>query len=368
MKKNILVLNYEFPPLWWWWSPVSYQISKWYLQMWHNVDVVTMSFKWLKDFEVLDWMNIYRVKCLRTKQYVCHPWEQLTYLYFAYKKVKELIKTKKYDICHAHFIIPTWVLALKLKKEFWLPYILTAHWSDVLWHNPRFSLLYKFLKSSWVNIVNNAQKVISPSRFLQENIFNYTKEGNLEIIPNWIEKNKFSPWEKQKYILVVSRLQKSKAIQDLIYAIKDVDLKDWKIKIVWEGPYKETLLALVKEFNLENKIEFLWWIDNNSSELKKLYSNASIFCQPSLFESFWLTILEAMQSWCLIIARDIWGNKWIMSETPNFVFNDIQELSDTLKKILDNEEIFNSVWDFNTQYVKNFEWDNILQKYQKEIL
>jgi len=79
--KNILVLNYEFPPLGWWASPVSYEISKWYVELWYQVDVITMWYKGLPEYEKMDWINIYRVKCLRTKKQVCHPWEQLTYLY-----------------------------------------------------------------------------------------------------------------------------------------------------------------------------------------------------------------------------------------------------------------------------------------------
>ena len=42
MKKRILMLNYEFPPLGGGASPVSYEIAKGYVALGHSVDVVTM--------------------------------------------------------------------------------------------------------------------------------------------------------------------------------------------------------------------------------------------------------------------------------------------------------------------------------------
>lgn len=42
---NILMLNYEFPPLGGGASPVSYEIAKGYARLGHSVDVVTMGYK-----------------------------------------------------------------------------------------------------------------------------------------------------------------------------------------------------------------------------------------------------------------------------------------------------------------------------------
>ena len=365
--KNILVLNYEFPPLGWWASPVSYELSKWYVDLWYTVDVITMWYKNLPEFENVDWINVYRVKCLRTKKQVCHPWEQATYLYSWYKKAKELLKTKKYDICHAHFIIPTWVIALKLKKEFNIPYIITAHGSDVIWYNPRFSFLYKFLKKPWNNILENSKKIISPSKYLKEKIENINPKikEKLEVIPNWIEKDKFKPLKKEKYILTVSRLQKSKWIQDLIEAVKNIELWEWKIKIVWDWPYKGTLEKMVKNYKLEDKVKFLSWIDNKSEEMEELYGKASIFCQPSFFENASIVLLEAMQSWCAIIARNAWWNPETISKKQ--LFEDIIDLEQKLNYLINNEEMLYSISNENVEKIERYDWKNITLKYNKNL-
>ncbi|MCA9485852.1 MAG: glycogen/starch synthase, partial [Nanoarchaeota archaeon] len=77
---RILMLNYEFPPLGGGASPVSYEISKGLVKLGHRVDVVTMGYRDLEQVEKKEGINVYRVKCMRSKKEICHPWEQLSYL------------------------------------------------------------------------------------------------------------------------------------------------------------------------------------------------------------------------------------------------------------------------------------------------
>ena len=49
---KILMLNYEFLPLGGGAAPVSYEIAKGYVELWHEVTVVTMAFQGLKKFEI----------------------------------------------------------------------------------------------------------------------------------------------------------------------------------------------------------------------------------------------------------------------------------------------------------------------------
>ena len=77
---NILVLNYEYPPLGGGAAPVSRDISEHLVQGGNQVTVVTMAYKNLPHYELQNGVEIHRVKCLRSKQFSCMPWEQLTYI------------------------------------------------------------------------------------------------------------------------------------------------------------------------------------------------------------------------------------------------------------------------------------------------
>lgn len=365
MKKRILMLNYEFPPLGGGASPVSYEIAKGYVKLGHKVDVVTMGFKDLPSYEVKDGINIYRVKCLRSKKEICHPWEQLTYIISAKRFLKKHMKTHSYDINHTHFIIPTGIISLWLKKKYNLPYIITSHGSDVLGYNNKriFKYIYPLVKKQWKEIIKEAKYVTTPSQFLQDKIKEITKQGNFIVINNGIDPKKFKPMKKEKRILVVARLFENKGVQDILDALKplseELKQKGWKVDIVGEGPYRNFLEKKAIENNLQDLIIFYGWVDNNSKEMKELYGKASIFISASWFESFGLTLLEAIYSRSYPLISNIRGYKEVLNKNEYFFkVHDINNLKEKIKKTLNKKEL-------NSPDLKDkFEWDNIIKEFE----
>ena len=88
----------------------------------HNIDVVTMGFDKLPFREKKDGIDIHRVQCIRSKSMVCHPWEQLSYILSAIVYINKNLCVKEYDLCFAHFIIPTAVISRYLKNKYNLRY------------------------------------------------------------------------------------------------------------------------------------------------------------------------------------------------------------------------------------------------------
>jgi len=358
-KKRILMLNYEFPPLGGGASPVSYELAKGYAELGHKVDVVTMGYKNLPKQETKHKnLNIYRVKCWRSKKEICHPWEQLTYLTSAKKFLREHLRDNEYGVCHCHFIIPTGILALWVKKNFEIPYIVTAHGSDVLGYNKRFKKLYPLLVKPWKKIIKNANLITTPSKYLQDEIKKITTQGKFIVIPNGIDKNKFKPLKKEKRILVVARLFENKGVQDILDALKDINLKHegWKIDIVGKGPYRSFLENKTKENGLKN-VKFHGWVDNNSKKMKEFYGHASIFVSASWFESFGLTVLESISAGCYPFVSDIGGHRQILGEDKYFFKKgDSEELRKKLKKLVSKKIK-------KVKLNEKFNWNNIIKKY-----
>ncbi|MDZ7799149.1 MAG: glycosyltransferase family 4 protein [Patescibacteria group bacterium] len=356
-SKKILILNYEFPPLGGGASPVSYEIAKGYVQREHKVDVVTMSYKDLPSYENKDGINIYRVPCLRSKKEICHPWEQLIYIISAKRFLRKHLKNNSYDINHTHFIIPTGIIAKWLKKKFGIPYIITSHGSDVLGYNNKrsFKYIYPLVKKQWKEIVKEAKAVVCPSNFLKNKILNITTQGNLKVIPNGIDKNKFKPMKKEKRILIVTRLFENKGVQDVLDALKGLNLKGWKVDIVGEGPYRNFLEKKAKENNLKDIVKFHGWVENNSKEMKNLYGHASIFISASWFESFGLTVLEAIQAGCYPLVSDIGGHREILKNKKYFLNKDLKIKIEKLINQKINPPKFN----------QNYNWKNVIKKYEE---
>lgn len=359
---KILCLNYEFPPIGGGGSTVSFEIAKGYAMNGHDVDVVTMRYKDLPVYEEKNGIHIHRVRCLRSKKEICHPWEQLTYLVSARSFIKKLLKEKSYDVCHAHFIIPTGPLALWVKRKYGIPYMVTAHGSDVLGYNKRFAFLYPLLKRPWNRIVKNAAAVTAPSVFLSDKIREIAKNGKIMTISNGLDLSKFRPMKKEKRILVVARLFVNKGIQDFIDALKNVDLGDWMVDIVGEGPYRGSLEKRSAQSNLGNKVRFRGWIDNNSSEMKKLYGKASIFISASYFESFGQSVIEAISAGCYPLLSDIGGHRSIVNNDAfYFTPGNPAELRDKLQRL-----VRHGTGEFSID-IRRFSWENVIKAYEDAI-
>jgi len=329
-----------------------------------------MGYKDLPKYEEINSnFRIHRVKCLRSKKEICHPWEQATYLISGWFKCKGLLSKNKYDICHCHFIIPTGVLAMKLKKKFDLPYIITSHGSDVLGYNARFKLLYPFLVKTWKNILDNADKIISPSNFLKIEILKVYPQFNdekIEVIPNGFDTNKFKPQEKKKYIFSSGRLLVNKGFQYLIKAVSDKDI-GYEVHIAGDGPMMAELKKLAEKS--KTKIIFHGWLDNNSKEYKDLLEKASVYVLASEKENASIALLEAMSAGCAVITTNISGCSEMVDEAGLLINpKDAEDLKLKLSNVVNNQEQLIKIQGLALERVKNiYNWEVILREYIKSL-
>lgn len=112
--------------------------------------------------------------------------------------------------------------------------------------------------------------------------------------------------KKEKITLgVIGRLDHTKGFAHAIRALKKLDEK-FILKIAGSGPHEEVLKNLVKELNLENRVEFLGWI-----EKKSFFDAIDIFIFPSDAEPFGLVLLESMKYGKPAIVSQVDGPKEI---------------------------------------------------------
>ena len=365
-NNNILILNYEFPPLGGWAAPVSHDIAKWYVDAWYNVDVITMWYKDLPKYENKEWINIYRVKCIRREKEVCHPYEQLTYLISWYFKAKKLLKQKKYNICHCHFLIPTGILAYILKKQFWLKYFVTSHWSDVPGYNPnRFKFAHKFTPKLLKKIINNAEEIIAPSKYLADLIKQNIKWINkdINVIPNWIDINTFIPLKKEKIILWTWRLWPLKWLHLVAETFSEIkDTKWFELHICGDWPLMNKLKEIQRKS--KNKIILHWWMDNKSKEYTTILGKSMIYCLPSVSESGSLSILEWMSCWSVIVTTNMWVCSEMAKDIWFYVKPTLESIKKELEYLIKNNNVCVELWkNAREKTIKHYDKNNIISKY-----
>jgi len=238
---KILKICYEFPPLGGGGAKVVDGLARELVKQGHEVDLVTMGFRGLPRKETVAGIQIHRIPCIRTKKSMCYSPEMGPYILFAIPTILNLMKTNNYELNHTHFIFPDGIIANIIYQITGLPYILTAHGSDVRGYNPdRFKTQHKLLSPVWKKVVREASKITCPSETLESLIHQTDSHAKTTIVPNGINIDKFPTHrEKVDRVLVVTRMFERKGVQYLLKALESLNHR-YEIHIVGDGPYLKT--------------------------------------------------------------------------------------------------------------------------------
>lgn len=104
------------------------------------------------------------------------------------------------------------------------------------------------------------------------------------------------------YVLIVSRLEKEKKINNAIEAFaKATEGKNITLKILGDGREEHELKKLVRDLEINEKVEFLGY----QHEIAGLYAKACCLLHTSLYEGFGLVLYEAFLSNCPIVTTNV---------------------------------------------------------------
>ncbi|MFH0907094.1 MAG: glycosyltransferase [bacterium] len=257
------------------------------------------------------------------------------------KLEKLLIKTKP-DIAHLHNIFshlsPSIIFALKKHN---IPIVMTLHDYKLFCPNYQFfsqdkicfdciekknykSCLSKkciknsffqsmagYLEGKWqkdfLKIVDKIDMFLAPSLFMKKKALMWgIPSEKIVHLPNFINKEpQTNTYGENKYFLYFGRLSSEKGVKFLIKAFLkiSIQLPDWKLTIVGDGPEKEKLEELVGH---NKQIEFLG--HKNGKELKEIAKGAYLIITPSVWpENFPYSILEGLVLGKMVIGAKIGG-------------------------------------------------------------
>jgi glycosyltransferase involved in cell wall biosynthesis len=165
---RILCVNYEYPPIGGGGRAACKDLAEKLVRLGHRVDVVTSTLKGLPRMEDTAGVHLERVPCYRRfRHYVTTP-EMLTQVIPTYNRARLLMAREDYALNHTHFIVPSGISSYLLWSRTGMPYVITAHGSDVPGYNPdRFSITHRLICPVWRRIIENAAAIVFPS--IQEN-------------------------------------------------------------------------------------------------------------------------------------------------------------------------------------------------------
>lgn len=367
---RILTLSYEFPPIGGGGSGVVKGLSEEFVRMGHDVDVVTMGFPGLPEKDIVNGIAVYRVECGRKSESKCTAREALRYVFKAKTKVRSLLSKHDYDIVHTHFIFPDGIVALHVVAPTRIPFVITAHGSDVPGYNPKlfFRLVHPFLVHFWRQVTRASALLVSPSETLAR-LIEAGKPGTpVAVIPNGISADKFTPDQKKDQILVATRLVQRKGVQYLLKALADKSIS-WPAVIVGSGEYENELRTLNEKLGAPAKM--IGWISNESDEFRDLLQQSAAYVLPSDFENFPVCLLEAMAAGSAIVTTRGHGCEEVVGDAAELVTTAtedkercVQEMRAALQRITTEPGYAQSLGQrARARLENNFTWQAVSRKY-----
>lgn len=238
------------------------------------------------------------------------------------KKIKAIIEKEKPNIIHIHQANSVAYYSIKAAKQFNIPIVLTAWGSDIL-YTPNKGFFYKKLVEF---VINNSDYFTSDSYFLASEMRKFSSK-NIDItIANFgitIENN----IEKKENIIYSNRyLKKIYRVEFLIDAFKKFVEKNnnWKLVIAGIGEELKNLKLKTKELNLEDKIEFVGWLDYKTN--MEFYKKSKIFVSIPETDATSISLLEAMAYGCIPIVSNLPANhEWIIDGLNGIIADNLSE-------------------------------------------
>jgi glycosyltransferase involved in cell wall biosynthesis len=364
---RILMTSYEFPPIGGGGAAVVAGLSRELVAKGHEVDLVTMRFQGNPTHEDIDGVQVYRVPCWRRVKHVCTAPEAFSYVAAAFPVIRRLLSQRQYDITHSHFILPDGVLAWRIRRMTGLPYVITAHGTDVPGFNPhRMKVAHRLLNPLWHRIVEGAARIVSPSAVLEQLVHAQgTAPGKTLVIPNGLQVGEYRPYGTEPKVLVVTRMLERKGIQYLLASLAESPIGH-DVNIVGEGPYLPELRRQAAESGVP--VKFWGWVENRSPQLRDLYESSTIFVFPSEAENFPIVLLEAMAAGLAIITTAGTGCAEVVGDAGLLVPpKDPQAVSRALRRLIQEPDLRRSLGAAARRRIEeNFTWSAVAGRYLEE--
>lgn len=274
--------------------------------------------------------------CIFSRQWIKHLPLSYSFFYNIDRIVQEILNDFEHiDIVHS-YSLHTLPLSKLLAQEFRASLVWTCHG---YWEKPN-------LRARWLEKNVDAVVTITPE------IYNMVKVVNKWLIPLGVDLCSYSQYLGEnikpciKKILCVGRFQKIKGQDILVEAFKMIKELYGNVELHFYGDvitankedldFKQYVIDLVKRYNLGDIVFF----NGFDKKIKQKMIEYDILCIPSRYESFSITLLEGMLAGIPVVAPNVGGPNWIVSDGEDGLLFDAgnpRDLANKCLKILNHE-------------------------------
>jgi len=247
------------------------------------------------------------------------------------------------DVVHCH----TWYshfAGIMAKLCYGTPLVVTTHSLEPLRPWKREQLGRGYDASSWVEktAIEMADCLIAVSEETKEDVLKHfnVDESKVEVVYNGIDLKEYAVVKEtdvlnhygidknKPFVLFVGRITRQKGIMHLVNAIKYIDPETQIVLCAGAPDTKEIAKEMEDAVEEASKSrDNIFWIDKmlDKKDVIQLYSHASVFCCPSIYEPFGIINIEAMACETAVVASAVGGIKEVVVEGETGLLIDVAQ-------------------------------------------
>ncbi len=299
----------------------------------------------LRHFPIGAWWNHYVARCQLGIEQIIAKWG-----------MPELI--------HAHVALPTAYAVSLAVEKLKLPVVVTEHMLPRLLHFENSTGIERFRQA-----LTSARCVIAVSPSLKQEIESQIPSLRCEVLGNVIDTQFFSLEEnssssERRVFLSMSRLSKEKNIPQMLQAaatLVEQGFRNFQLRIGGDGPEYGHLVKEIDRLNIGSWCELLGQCSR--SKVREELHRASVYISLSDFETFGVSLAEAMSTGLPVITTRCGGPEFIVDSSCGIMIepNDNAACVDAMKRFM-REDLHFDPHTIRSHIVKRFAREPFLEK------
>ncbi len=371
---RILIINYEYPPIGGGSSTATAEMAARAARAGHEVTVLTTRFADLPRSELLNGHTVKRIPAVRLSASKCTVPEMITFIISAVPSAVRLAGSFRPDLVWAVNGIPSGPVALALNRLRGIRYIVLLRAAEVPGFLSEKLAIYHRLSMPLTRAIwLNAAAVTTNSQGLKELALKTTPELEIDVIPNAVDTERFSPSGRRKpgrsvRVTFLGRLSPQKGVSYLLDALSRMapgPSRAFHLDVYGDGPERKSLLRQAERLALTEKVTFRGWIPRN--KVPAVLRSSDVFVLPSLGEGMSNSLLEAMATGLAVIATDVAGSEELIADGKNGLLippRDVPALERALVRLIDSQALRHRLGAAARESaLRNLSWEAVTRRY-----
>jgi glycosyltransferase involved in cell wall biosynthesis len=371
---NILLVNYEYPPIGGGAATATAAIAEHLTSLGHAVTVLTSRFHDLKGSIREGDVQVVRCSAIRKRPDRSGILEMFSYLVSAGLMLGSVIRKHRIEASIVFFSFPCGPLGLWGLKRGNVPYVISLRGGDVPGNEAALAPLHRMLTPLRRLIFRKSVAVVANSPGLKE-MSERADSCPVQVIPNGVDADFFCPSENRAEtahhpfaFLFVGRFQMQKNLFyliDHVASLKRSGVGAFVLHLVGDGPQHDELRNHSIKRGIDDCLIWHGWMDKGS--LREIYRNADCFVNPSLYEGMPNVVLEAIACGLPVIASRVLGNDAVVRHGETgwlFDLNEPDAFLTALRKMMEDPGQARRMGQKGRAWVlDDFSWRRVAQTY-----